>query len=62
VYVSLADAPVRSAADAAYFVTWVDRLISAAGNNTSWNTAAGKGIGARDAEKRRRLKYARMVE
>ena len=38
VYVSVAGAPVRNAADAAYFVAWIDRLIDAAGNATSWNT------------------------
>jgi TolB protein len=42
VYVSVAGAPVRNAADAAYFVAWVDRLISAARSNTSWNTEAEK--------------------
>jgi hypothetical protein len=42
VYVSVASAPVRSAADAAYFVAWVDRLIAAAKSNTSWNTDAEK--------------------
>jgi len=42
VYVSVAGAPVRSAADAAYFVAWVDRLISTARSSTSWNTEAEK--------------------
>jgi TolB protein len=42
VYVSVAGAPVRNAADAAYFVAWVDRLIVAARSNTSWNTDAEK--------------------
>jgi hypothetical protein len=42
VYVNMADALVRNAADAAYFVTWVDRLIAAAQSNTSWNTEAEK--------------------
>ncbi len=42
VYVSVAGAPVRNAADAAYFVAWVDRLITAARSNTSWNTEAEK--------------------
>lgn len=42
VYVSLAGAPLRSPADAAYFVAWVDRLIAAAESNTSWNTEAEK--------------------
>jgi hypothetical protein len=42
VYVSVAAAPLWSPADAAYFVAWVDRLIAAARNNTSWNTDAEK--------------------
>jgi hypothetical protein len=42
VYVSVAGAPVRSARDAAYFVAWIDRLISAARSNASWNTEAEK--------------------
>jgi hypothetical protein len=43
VYVSVGGAPVRNAADAAYFVAWVDRLIAGARTNTSWNTDAEKG-------------------
>jgi hypothetical protein len=42
VYVSVAGAPLRSPADAAYFVAWVDRLIAAAESSTSWNTEAEK--------------------
>jgi TolB protein len=42
VYVSVAGAPVRNAADASYFIMWIDRLISAARTNTSWNTEAEK--------------------
>ncbi len=42
VYVSVAGAPLHSVADAAYFVTWVDRLIAAARSNTNWNTEAEK--------------------
>jgi hypothetical protein len=42
VYVSVAGAPVRSAADAACFVAWIDRLIEGARSNTSWNTEAEK--------------------
>jgi hypothetical protein len=33
---------VHSAADAAYFVAWIDRLIATARSNTSWNTEAEK--------------------
>src|SRR6266571_855204 len=40
VYISVAGAAVRSAADAAYFVAWVDRLIAAARSNANWNTEA----------------------
>jgi len=61
VYVSVAGAPVRSTADAAYFVAWVDRLISAARSNTSWNTDTEKESVLsmlRDA----RGKYAKMAE
>jgi hypothetical protein len=42
VYVSVAGGPVISAADAAYFVAWVDRLIAAARSNSSWNSEAEK--------------------
>ena len=42
VYVSVDGAPLNHAADAAYFVAWVDRLIAGAKANTSWNTDAEK--------------------
>jgi TolB protein len=42
VYISVAGAPVRNAADAAYFVAWIDRLITATQSNTSWNTESEK--------------------
>jgi TolB protein len=42
VYVSAAGATVHNPGDADYFVAWVDRLISAARSNTSWNTEAEK--------------------
>jgi TolB protein len=61
VYVSVAGAPVRSAADAAYFVAWVDRLIAAARSNTSWNTEAEK-ASVLSMLGEARKKYAKMVE
>ena len=61
VYVSVAGAPLRSAADAAYFVVWVDRLISAARSNTSWNTEAEKESVLSMLQEARK-KYATMVE
>jgi hypothetical protein len=61
VYVNVAGAPVRNGKDATYFVIWMDRLISAARTNTSWNT---------DAEKQAvlsmlheaRVKFAKLAE
>jgi TolB protein len=61
VYVSVADAPVRSVADAAYFVAWVDRLIAGAGSNTSWNTEAEK-ASVLSMLGEARKKYAEMAE
>ncbi len=42
VYVTVAEAPLHSPSDAAYFVEWMDRLISASQNSTAWNTDAEK--------------------
>ncbi len=42
VYITLAGAPMRSTGDAAYFVAWIDRLISGAIKNTAWNTEREK--------------------
>ena len=61
VYVSVAGAPARSAADAAYFVAWVDRLIAAARSDTSWNTDAEKESVLSMLEEAR-TKYARIAE
>ena len=41
-YVSVAEAPLHSPADAAYFVAWVDRLIAAARSNPNWSTEEEK--------------------
>ena len=61
VYVSVAGAPVRNAADAAYFVAWINRLISGARNDTSWNTEVEKESVLSILEEAR-TKYARLVE
>jgi hypothetical protein len=42
VYVSVAGAAVRSAADAAYFTAWIDRVRAAAEAHAGWNTPAEK--------------------
>ena len=61
VYVSVAGAPVRSAADAAYFVAWIDRLIASARGNASWNTEAEKASVLAMLEEARK-KYAEIAE
>jgi hypothetical protein len=38
IYVTVAGEPVRSAADAAYFAAWIDRLIEAASAHPGYNT------------------------
>jgi hypothetical protein len=40
VYVTVGGAPIRSKADAEWFVAWVDRLDAAARASTDWNDAA----------------------
>jgi hypothetical protein len=38
IYVTVADTPVRSAADALYFIAWIDRLRAAALAHPGWNS------------------------
>ncbi|MGA8538875.1 MAG: CehA/McbA family metallohydrolase, partial [Terriglobales bacterium] len=59
VYVSVAEAPVHNAADAGYFVAWIDRLISGARSNISWNTEAEK-QSVLSMLQEARVKYATM--
>jgi hypothetical protein len=42
VYVTVAGAPVRSRADAEFFVQWIDRVTAAAQAHAGWNTAIEK--------------------
>lgn len=42
IYINLPAAPLRAPSDAAYFVTWMDRLIADVQSNNSWNTDAEK--------------------
>ena len=42
IYVAVAGAPLRNPHDAAFFVTWMDRLISAAQSSTAWNAETEK--------------------
>jgi TolB protein len=59
VYVNMAGEAAHNAADAAYFVAWIDRLISGARSNTSWNTEAEK-QSVLSMLQEARAKYARM--
>ncbi len=59
VYVSVAGVQVRNASDASYFVAWIDRLISGARTNTSWNTEDEK-RSVLSMLQEAREKYARM--
>jgi len=38
VYINMAGAPVHNAGDAAYFVSWMDRLISSTQRSSRWNS------------------------
>jgi Tol biopolymer transport system component len=40
IYVRVADQPVRSAEDAAFFVRWIERMEAFARSSTAWNTPA----------------------
>jgi len=42
VYVNMAGAPQHNAEDAAYFVAWMERLISTVESSAAWNTDAEK--------------------
>jgi hypothetical protein len=42
VYVNVAGAPLHSARDAAYFLVWMERLISAAQSSAGWNDETEK--------------------
>jgi hypothetical protein len=37
VYVIVGGQPIRSAADAEYFMAWIDRLTAAVGQHPGWN-------------------------
>jgi hypothetical protein len=42
IYVTVAGAPVRSPADAAYFLAWIDRLQKGVEANRDWNSPEEK--------------------
>jgi Tol biopolymer transport system component len=61
VYVHMDGAPLRSTADAAYFVAWVDHLIAAAQGNSSWNTDAER-ESVLSLLREARARYAKLAE
>ena len=60
VYVSVAGAPARSPADAAYFVRWIDRVIEAASARDDYNSAQEKSATLEYLQSARTI-YARMM-
>jgi len=59
IYVQVGDEPLRSHADATYFLTWLDRLEAGVRAHTGWNTPAERDevwrmLGAARAEFTRR--------
>jgi Tol biopolymer transport system component len=61
VYVTVAGRPVRSRADAEYFVAWVDRIAAAARAHAGWNTAAERDAALADVARARAV-FARLAE
>jgi TolB protein len=61
IYVTVAGAATHNVEDAAYFVKWIDRLISAAGSNASWNTDAEE-QSVLSTLQQAREKYAQMEQ
>jgi TolB protein len=61
VYISMTGVPLHNAADAVYFVAWIDRLIAASQANASWNTEAEK-QSVLSMLQQARVKYAKMAE
>jgi dipeptidyl aminopeptidase/acylaminoacyl peptidase len=61
VYLTVGGAPVRSAADAAYFVQWIDRVRGAALASKDWNTDAERD-GVLELIRRAREEFERRGE
>jgi TolB protein len=61
IYVSVAGSNPKPAEDAAYFVSWIDRMIDAAKSNTDWNTEAEKAAVLETLSSARKI-YLQMEE
>jgi Tol biopolymer transport system component len=62
IYVTLGDAPPRSAADAAYFAAWLDRVREAVEAHQGWNTDAERANVLKSIEEARAVFVARQKE
>ncbi len=60
VYVSVEGAPVSSPEDAAYFVTWIDRVVEAVSQHKDWNTAEERDAVMRSLAEARAVYEKRM--
>jgi TolB protein len=61
IYVSVGNAPVRSAPDAGYFASWIDRLIEDARSHPGWNDAGERDAVLRQLEEARAI-FAKQQE
>jgi hypothetical protein len=62
IYLTLGDAPARSAGDAVYFVAWLDRVRQAVEAHDHWNTAAERDSVMKSIETARAEFVARQKE
>jgi len=60
IYVNVGGAPTKSAADAAFFLTWIDRLETAVQSNQDWNRADEKTTVLKTLEQARQVYLAQM--
>ena len=62
IYVTVADRPVRSPGDAAFFIVWIDRLKVAATRHEGWNTSAERDEVLKMLEDARRVFMQRQAQ
>jgi Tol biopolymer transport system component len=55
IYLTVAGRPIRSPADAGYFVAWLDQLATAAAGHPGWNTEAEKALVLADIARARQF-------
>jgi TolB protein len=60
IYVTVGGRPIRSRADAEYFIAWIDRLQTAASKHPDWNTEAER-TSSMDLLRRAREEFVRRL-